>query len=142
MIIGGDGKLKKALISKTKQLNLEEQVEFEGFVKDPKLFMSKLDVFLLPSLWEGFGYVIAEAMLSEKPVIAFDVSSNPQLIKNNENGFLTAVNDVNAFVSRIKELKQQQHLIATFGKNGRNKIVTEFDAALIREKFKNYINTL
>ena len=142
LIIGGDGKLRKALLDKTKEFNLEEEVTFSGFVKDPKLFMAQLDVFLLPSLWEGFGYVIAEAMLSEKPVVAFDVSSNPQLIIDNENGYLTAVNDVHAFVSKIKQLKQQQHLISLFGKNGRNKVVTEFDAALIRDKFKNYINTL
>jgi glycosyltransferase involved in cell wall biosynthesis len=142
LIIGGEGKLKTALINKTKDYNLENEVEFVGFVKNPQVFMSKLDVFLLSSLWEGFGYVIAEAMLCKKPVIAFNISSNPELVIDNENGFLTNVNDVTAFVTKIKELSTQKDLIAKLGENGRNKILTEFDAFLIREQFKNYINNL
>ncbi|AUC84882.1 hypothetical protein CW731_06065 [Polaribacter sp. ALD11] len=142
LIIGGEGKLKEALINKTKEFNLENEVKLVGFVDNPKLFMSKLDVFLLSSLWEGFGYVIAEAMLCEKPVVAFNISSNPELIVEKENGFLTEVNDVKAFVAKIKELNTKNYLISEFGKNGRNKIVTEFDALLVREKFKNYIESL
>ena len=46
------------------------------------------DVFLLPSLWEGFGYVIVEASLSELPIVAFDISSNSEVI-NESTGFLT-----------------------------------------------------
>jgi glycosyltransferase involved in cell wall biosynthesis len=142
MIIGGEGKLKESLIEKSKKLHLENEVEFAGFVKNPKLFMSKLDVFLLSSLWEGFGYVIAEAMLCKKPVVAFNVSSNPELVVENENGFLTDVNDVTAFVNKIKELKTDKNLVSEFGKNGKNKIVTEFDAVLIRKRFKKYIDSL
>ena len=142
LIIGGEGKLKEALINKTKELELVNEVEFVGFVKNPKLFMSKLDVFLLSSLWEGFGYVIAEAMLCKKPVIAFNVSSNPELVVENENGFLTDVNDVSAFVTRIKELQTNRKMISEFGEKGRNKIVTEFDATLVRKRFKNYIDSL
>jgi glycosyltransferase involved in cell wall biosynthesis len=140
LIIGGEGKLKAALINKTKDFNLENEVEFLGFVKNPQLFMSKLDVFLLSSLWEGFGYVIAEAMLCKKPVIAFNVSSNPELVIEYENGFLTDVNDVEAFVAKIKELNDQKDLISDLGEKGRNKIVSEFDASLVRENFRNYID--
>lgn len=142
LIIGGEGKLKNDLIKKSEELHLENEVEFVGFVKNPRVFMSKIDVFLLSSLWEGFGYVIAEAMLCEKPVIAFNVSSNPELVVENKNGFLTELNDVSAFVTKIKELSINKKLISELGKNGRNKIVTEFDAFLVRERFKNYIDNL
>ena len=142
LIIGGEGKLKDVLIKKMKEFHLEKEVKFVGFVKNPKVFMSKIDVFLLSSLWEGFGYVIAEAMLCKKPVIAFNVSSNPELVVENENGFLTELNDVAAFVTKIKELNSQKNLISELGENGRHKIVTEFDAVLVRERFKNYIETL
>ncbi|WP_299063161.1 glycosyltransferase [uncultured Polaribacter sp.] len=142
LIIGGEGKLKEALVKRTKELQLENEVVFEGFVKNPKMFMAKLDVFLLSSLWEGFGYVIAEAMLCKKPVIAFNISSNPELVVDTNNGFLTAVNDVDSFVNNIKQLESNKDLISKLGKNGRHKIVTEFDALLIRKKFKKYIDTL
>ena len=142
MIIGGEGKLKDFLFEKRKELNLEKEVDFIGFVNNPKEFMIQLDVFLLSSLWEGFGYVIAEAMLCEKPIIAFNVSSNPELITQGENGFLTPVNDVTDFVSKIKKIYFEQDLIQKLGDNGKRKIITEFDASLARERFLNYIESL
>jgi glycosyltransferase involved in cell wall biosynthesis len=81
-------------------------------------------------------------MLCKKPVIAFNTSSNPELVVENENGFLTKVNDVASFVAKIKELEAKRSLLSELGSNGRHKIVTEFDASLIRERFKNYIDQL
>lgn len=142
LVIGGEGKLMDFLLKKRTEYNLEKEVDFVGFVDKPVEFMSKIDVFLLSSLWEGFGYVIAEAMLCEKPVIAFNASSNPELVSENENGFLTKVNDVNLFVDKIKLLNNNSELILNLGKNGKNKIVSEFDAAISREKFRAYLESI
>ena len=142
LIIGGEGKLKKFLYDKIKKFDLENEVEFVGFVKNPKKFMSQLDLFLLSSLWEGFGYVIAEALLCKKPVIAFNLSSNPELIRENENGFLTEINDIQSFVKKIQYLKKHPDLIQKFGNKGRNTIITEFDASIVQRRFKSYIENL
>lgn len=142
LVIGGEGKLMDFLLKKRTEYNLEKEVDFVGFVDKPVEFMSKIDVFLLSSLWEGFGYVIAEAMLCEKPVIAFNVSSNPELVSENENGFLTEVNDVELFVDKIKLLNNNSELILNLGENGKNKIVSEFDAAISREKFRVYLESI
>jgi len=56
-------------------------------------FYNKIDLIVLPSLYEGFPNVILEAMASSLPVIASDVSDNPLLIKNGINGYLFRNND-------------------------------------------------
>ena len=142
LLIGGEGGLKEALLKKRKEYQLEAEVYFVGFVNHPKIFLKQIDIFLLSSLWEGFGYVIAEAMLCEKPVIAFNVSSNPELIVDNENGFLTKVNDVNAFVNKILLLKKEKNTLKKMGTSGKNKIITEFDESVARHKFISFIESL
>lgn len=142
LLIGGDGVLKEKLYQKRKELQLENEVEFVGFVDSPKSFMNKIDVFLLPSLWEGFGYVIAEAMLCEKPVIAFNVSSNPELIIENENGYLTNVNDIDGFVNKILLLYSNRSLIEKMGNNGKGKIIKQFDSSISRDKTDVFVKRL
>lgn len=142
LIIGGEGRLRENLERKIKSLNLKNEVVLEGFVNNPSLFFNKIDVFLLSSLWEGFGYVIAEAMLFKKPVVAFNCSSNPELISNKENGFLTTPNDVVSFVEKIKYLKNNYTKQKEFGENGFSKIISQYDSKIIREEFLKYISCL
>ena len=140
ILIGGDGGLKKEMILKIKKLKLENDVILLGFINRPKDFMMSIDAFLLPSRWEGFGYVLAEAMLCEKPVVAFDISSNSQIIESGTNGFLTPFNNVSDFCDKIVYLYQEKDSRAKdLGEMGRLKIEKEFDSKLIQKKVMNYL---
>lgn len=70
--------------------SLKEAVIFEGRVTDDRLdwLYSNSDLFLFPSLLEGYGWVMIEAMGRGVPVIAFDNSAMPYTVKNNYNGIL------------------------------------------------------
>lgn len=63
-------------------------VFFSGFLKDLSPFWRCIDLFALSSVWEGFGYALAEAMLAEKPLLAFDMNSMPELVRSGLNGIL------------------------------------------------------
>ncbi|MDC1068383.1 glycosyltransferase family 4 protein [Candidatus Kapabacteria bacterium] len=117
LIIGGDGTLFSSLKNKVKELELENFVELVGEVKSQESFYKKINIFLLSSKWEGFGYVIAESFNYGKPVIAFDISSNPELIKNNENGFLVKAFDSESFANKIIELSRDKKKIYELGEN-------------------------
>ncbi|MFO7656463.1 MAG: glycosyltransferase [Bacteroidales bacterium] len=120
MIIGGEGPLKDELARLAAARKVEDVVIFPGFISDIKGFMTSTDVFVLTSLWEGFGYVIAEAMYFEKPVIAFNVSSNPELVINEKNGFLAEMGDIETMAAKIELLYHNPALGADMGKYGRN----------------------
>lgn len=81
LLIVGEGNqeyLEKIAIS----LNVSDSVVFEGFVPEDKLSMyyNSCDIFVLPSLQEGFGMVMAEAMACGKPVIATNTSAIPEVL--------------------------------------------------------------
>lgn len=88
LVLAGEGERRRELETLTRSLGLEETVLFTGFLADMAPFWRSIDLFVLPSLWEGFGYVLAEAQLAEKPVIAFDVNSMPEVVHSGETGLL------------------------------------------------------
>ncbi len=126
VIIGGEGPLKDDIEALARKSGVIDMIRFARFVDDVKGFMSSVDVFVLTSLWEGFGYVIAEAMFYEKPVIAFNVSSNPELIIDAENGFLCDPGDVQDMASKIELLHKEREAITKLGKAGKEFVIKNF----------------
>lgn len=63
-------------------------IYFAGFMPEMAPFWEEIDIFVLSSLWEGFGYVLAEGMLAGKPLIAFNINSMPELVIDGQNGLL------------------------------------------------------
>ena len=126
IIIGGEGSLLPQLKKMAHSLKVENNVIFTGFVYDAKSFYESIDVFVLTSKWEGFGYVIAEAMICKKPVIAFNISSNPELIDNNSTGYLIKPFDVDELSQKIEELYHNSTLLKVLGTNGYNRATSLF----------------
>jgi glycosyltransferase involved in cell wall biosynthesis len=126
VMIGGVGKLEKELRNYARGLNVENEVIFTGFVNQVKTFMKELDIFVLSSTYEGFGFVIAEAMLEKKPVVAFNTSSLPEIVRDGENGFLVPLGDIDAMLEKIKLLIADPCLAREMGENG---------SKMVREKF-------
>lgn len=142
MVIAGDGKQKPYLLALRKKYNLEDSVIFTGFVDNIKDFLSTIDIFALPSLWEGFGYVLAEAMAASKPIVAFDISSNPELIADKKSGFLVRYPDLDEFAQKIELLIEDKQLRSKMGTEGRKIIEQKFEFNITLQKTIDYINEL
>jgi glycosyltransferase involved in cell wall biosynthesis len=80
LVILGEGELKEELEKLIEKLNLKEKVFLLGFQKNPFKFLKNSSIFVLPSLWEGFGNVLIEAMACGIPVISSDCKSGPREI--------------------------------------------------------------
>ena len=119
LVIAGDGELKDDLMRIVKEKGLTNEIELLGFVKDMERFYHTIDIFLLSSEWEGFGYVIVEAMAAGKPVIAFNKSSNPEIISDGKNGFLVDFPDVKQFADETEKLIRNKSLREKMGKDAR-----------------------
>ncbi len=102
---------------------LEEKVVFHGVVRAEELrrFYSEADIFVLPSLYEPFGIVFAEAMSFGLPIIATNAGGIPELVEEGENGFLVPPGDVDSLVDAIDKLASDAELRERFGRNGYEK---------------------
>jgi glycosyltransferase involved in cell wall biosynthesis len=100
----GKGKLKETLESKARALGIESRVKFTGFRYDMLEIMKSCDLFVLPSLWEGQGVVLLEAMAFKKPVIACRVGGVTDVVTEDETGILVPPADPAALEKAIKNL--------------------------------------
>ncbi|MCF8009643.1 MAG: glycosyltransferase [Halanaerobiales bacterium] len=111
LLIGGEGKEKKKLISLRDKLGLQNQVKFLGRLNRKQVLkeMNSCDIFVLASRQETFGVVLIEALACGKPVIATR-SGGPEIIVNDNNGLLVPADDI-AFLAKAmvrirKEINQ------------------------------------
>lgn len=95
LIIIGHGSEKKKLLNITKQLGLINDVSFLGSQKNPYKFLSKADLFVSASKWEGLSLVILEALFTGINVVSTDCKYGPsEILKGGKFGTLTKVNSV------------------------------------------------
>lgn len=125
--IAGEGSHRHTLDDHIQRSGLTGCVELLGFVADVEKFLQNIDIFAFPSMWEGFGYAAAEAMAAGRPVVAFDVSSNREVIEDGETGFLVPSGDVDCFADKIIHLAKHPELRATMGRNGQARVRAKFD---------------
>ncbi len=142
IIIGGEGKLENELKILVKNAHLENEIVFSGFVSNIKEFLENIDIFVLTSIWEGFGYVLVEAMACKKPVLAFNVSSNPEIIKNNETGFLVQPFDIEQLADKIEMFSINRNLIEEIGIKARQSVENYFTFQKSFNEFEQFIKQL
>ena len=116
-LIAGDGNEEKRLLSKVKELKIEDHVHFLGFVKDPYSFFNAIDINVLTSVSESFPYVILEGARFKKPIISTNVGGVSDLIIDGNNGWLINIGDSEALSRYIKYFLNDEAKIKTFGEN-------------------------
>jgi len=81
---------------------------FAGYIPDEELqeFYSACDVYVSASLWEGFNLPLAEAQACGKPVVAFDLCSHPEVVRD---GILVKPNDTSKFAEAIVKILEKKH---------------------------------
>lgn len=104
LLITGDGKIKEELAFLVKRLGIEKQVYFIPSVIDTREVLSVMDIFVMPSLAEGLGLGLMEAMAKGVAVIGSDVGGIKSLIKDNFNGLLASPRDIDGLRKAILEL--------------------------------------
>lgn len=119
LIFVGKGDLLPALKQKAFEMGVAGQVLFTGWRRDIPELMRVFDVFALPSLNEGMGRVVVEAMASGKPVVAGNVGGIPDMVRHGKNGFLVNPRDTAVLRTAIESLLDDAVLRDMMGKKGR-----------------------
>ena len=126
LFIAGMGDSFHELAESIKKYDLQNEVVLLGFVENMEAFMQHIDLFLLPSSWEGFGFVIVEAMAKSKPVVAFNTTSNPEIINDQKTGLLAKYPDTMDFAIKTKQLIQDDALRKKMGKAAKQSVIDKF----------------
>ncbi|MEE9270898.1 MAG: glycosyltransferase family 4 protein [Candidatus Krumholzibacteria bacterium] len=104
LAIAGLGPAEEHLREEARRLGIERRVSFCGFVDALHDWMAAIDIFVLPSLIEGFGYVLAEAGAAGKPSVAYRASSVPEVVIDGETALLAESGDDIEFGRHLKRL--------------------------------------
>ncbi|MFC1668450.1 glycosyltransferase [Chlamydiota bacterium] len=126
LVIVGEGPLRQFLEAKTVSLDIAQCVAFIGFKEDIINYMQVLDIFVLPSLWEGFGLVVTEAMALAKPVIATDVDGVPEIVCNSKTGYIVEPASVEMLAEKITALVIDRQKSSEMGLLGRERVRNYF----------------
>ncbi len=126
LVIAGDGDQRSALEVQVQTMLLGDRVHFLGWRSDLQSVLRGLDVLLMPSLWEGFGLTLLEAMGARVPVVASHVSAIPEIVVHQETGFLVAPRDPEAIAYALRLLLADPLLRKHMGLNGEDRLETHF----------------
>lgn len=125
-LIVGDGDLRAKLIKLAKTLNIVDHISFLEATPKTQLPLAVMGCFVLPSLQEGLGLAILEAMAMGLPVVASDVGGIYTLIKDGQNGFLVPPADPSALAKAIGKLLDDEGLAKRMGQAGQRMVQRKF----------------
>jgi len=101
LLILGEGPERKKIEEQVKELRLEKNILLLGQKENVLEYLASTDVFVMPSLWEGFPMALLEVMAFGLPVVAARVGGVPEVIEDNENGFLVEPKSPDALAEKI-----------------------------------------
>ncbi len=127
LVIVGKGSLEADLRKRAAPLG--DRVYFAGFRSDVHDVMGAFDVFALPSLWEGFGLVLLEAMAQARPVIAAASGAIPEIVVPGETGLIVPPGDAAALAAAISALAADPAKGRSMGEAGRRRLLSQFSIA-------------
>jgi glycosyltransferase involved in cell wall biosynthesis len=125
--IVGIGKMRHQLEEYAKNLKVENSIIFVEFLNDTSDFYREIDIFVFPSFSEGCSNALLEAMASSRPVVAFNISSMPEMVDDGVTGFLVPYKDVKTMAEKVTLLINSASLRKEMGDQARLKISTKFD---------------
>jgi glycosyltransferase involved in cell wall biosynthesis len=127
VLVGHDDEgLRPYLEQLARRLGLSEAVEFRGFADDVRPVLAQMDVFVLPSRWEGFGLVLLEAMAAARPVVATRVGPIPEIVVDQTTGYLVESGNRDALSRAIVKLIRQPQVARSMGQAGRRRVTDVF----------------
>lgn len=117
LLIVGEGKLETKLRQDARFC--KGKIVFAGYRDDADEIMKAIDALVLPSLWEGFGIVLIEAMAAGKPVITTQISNMPEIVRNGVNGFLVPPSNPVLLAKAMRKMSSHPHQAKRMGNSGR-----------------------
>jgi glycosyltransferase involved in cell wall biosynthesis len=136
VLVAGEGFLLENLKREANVLGVSESIRFIGPRTDMNEILSILDVYVLPSLWEGLPLVILEAMAAQKPIVATNVGGTSEIIQNGENGILVPPKDTVRLAEELTALLKDRNRMSRIAFHANRCFLDQFSVKIMTEKYK------
>lgn len=136
LLIAGDGDLRMDLEQEAQQLGIAARVKFCGPRKDIPELLKLLDLYVLPSKWEGLPMVILEAMAAGCPIVATDVGGNSTAVVDGVTGALVPPQDPGVLADAVIRLLDSPDLLQTYAANGKQRFRERFSAETMAREYE------
>ncbi len=137
-IIIGAGPLESSLKEKQKALGLEGKVFFTGLQSEVKPYYEAMNVFMMSSSFEGLPIALLEAMSMGCAILSTNAGGIKEVLRNNEDGLLVAVEDWNRLTELLVDLSYNSEKLHVFQSQSRKRVVAAFSI----EAMVNQLETL
>jgi glycosyltransferase involved in cell wall biosynthesis len=142
LVVGRSGSASARLERQVVTEGLEEQVRFLGHRADVPDLLAAADVFVFPSLFEGFPGAVVEAMALALPVVAADIEPVRELVVPERTGLLVPPGDPTALAASIARLLAAPELAAALGAAGRRQFEERFTLDVVAPRMVAMLRTL
>jgi len=138
IVVIGDGPDRGKLEKMIKKFNLEDKVYLLGYILHPELpkYMAAADIFVRPSLAEGFGIIFIEAMAAGAAIVGTPVGGIVDFLKHNENGLFCEPGNPRDIAEKIELLIKDKQLRNKLVENGHKLVVEVYNWDKISEKIE------
>ncbi len=141
-VVVGDGPLRGELEALSAQLGLKERLCFTGYRQDVSAILKRMQIYVQPSLSEGQGITVLEAMSADCPIVASAVGGLKELISQGENGLLVEPGDEEQLAKAISLLLDDSEYSRSLAEQGAI-AVKEYNMGSMLEKTKDaYYNVI
>lgn len=126
LLLVGDGSLREQLSSLVKTLGIENRVRFLGVRSDVPEILQAVDIFALTSLCEAASLTLLEAMAAGLPVVVTNVGGNPEIVREEIDGYLPPRQSVMGIAQALKQLLDHPDHARQMGESGRARVHTHY----------------
>jgi glycosyltransferase involved in cell wall biosynthesis len=134
-LVSGAGSLQPTLEQQAATAGVGDRVTFAGWQSDVPGMLAAMDVFIMPSTFEGGPTSVLEAMAMSKPVVATRVGMVPEVVDDGRTGFVVDIADGNALADAVRKLLYDPQLASTVGQRAREKAVADFSIDRMVERY-------
>jgi len=136
ILVAGDGSLRNKFIKRIEKNKLESHITFIGNIKNIPEFLSALDIYIQPSVTEGFPLSVLEAMATGLPIICSDAGGLKEMINNNTIGIKYKSEELNSLYQMLcKLLSMKPNKLLELGRNARKEVVKKYSIEIITKQY-------
>ena len=142
LYLAGDGPMKISLDNMIRDKELSDYIHILGYCNNTDELTKECDIFVHPCYFEGFGMVVAEAMMAQKPIIVSNAGALPELVEHNKSGLIVDPYNAEEWANAIQKLLNNQTLSKKLAKNAKIRAEKLFSIEKFVQNYQNLYEEL